>query len=221
MVEIFLSTLPLSLAASVSVTSFLLFFAALLAKENQLRNGLAFIIGGVIANAVLMFAVLFSFGHAAPASSPYHNTIHAVANFILAAICLILVILSLKKKDEPKKKKEAKPPGGVFAYLVSGALMRLVSANTVPPFIDAVKDVSGGNLPVMSSIILCTLIMIVTMSPLIAIWLIFLFNKEKALALINPIGEFLDRNKKMISNITLILIAIYLVFLGFKHLGIL
>lgn len=219
--DLFLATLPLSLAASVSITSFLMFFATLLAPENQLRNGLTFIVGGFVANAGLALTILFSFGHAAPASAPQHDVIHASINFTLAATCLILIILSIVKKDEPEKKKEVKLPGGVFAYMATGALMRLVSANTVPPFIDAIKDVSRAHLAVISSAILCTLIIIVTMSPLIAIWLIFLLNKEKAIALINPIGEFLVRNKKIISNITLILIAIYLIFLGFKHLGVL
>lgn len=221
MIETFLTTLPLSLAASISVTSFLLFFATLLAGDNQLRNGLAFIIGGIIANAGLTFVVLFSFGHAASASSSHHVITHAVVDFILAAICLLLVMLSLKKKEKPEKKKGSKPPAGIFAYAVSGAMIRLLSANTVPPYIDAVKEVSAAHLPVMSSAILCTLIMIIAMLPLIVIWLIFLFNKDRALAIINPAGRFLAKNKKTISNITLILIAFYLAFLGFKHLGIL
>jgi hypothetical protein len=217
MIQIFLTTLPLSLAASVSITSFLIFFTALLAPENQLRNGLAIIVGGIVANAGLTLVVLLSIGHAA--SSPHHHNIHAGVNFTLAAICLIVVLLSLKKKKAPRKKKESKMQGGVSAYVVSGMVIRLLSANTVPPYIDAVKDVSGAHLPIMPSTVLCALIMIISMLPLIVIWLIFLFNKEKALAIIHPLGKFLEKNKKNITNITMILIAIYLFILGFDHLG--
>jgi hypothetical protein len=217
--EIFLTTLPLSLAASISVTSFLLFFAPLLAPENQLRNGLAFIIGGIVANVGLTLVVLFSVGHAAPASSPHHGVIHASVNFTLAAICLILVLLSLKKKGAPKKKKANKTPGGFWTFIASGLVIRLLSANTVPPYIDAVKDVSGAHLPLIPSAVLCASILIVSMLPLIVIWLIFLFNKERALTIIHPCGRFLEKHKRSISNVTLVLIACYLVFLGFDHLG--
>ena len=213
--EIFLTTLPLSLAASISITSFLVFFATLLAPENQLRNGLALIVGGIVANACLTLGVLFSFGHAAPASSPHHDVIHASVNFTLAAICLMLVMLSLKKKGVPKKKKESKTPGGFGTYMMSGLVIRLLSANTVPPYIDAVKDVSGAHLPLLPSAVLCSQIMIVSMLPLIVIWLIFLLNKERALAIIHPLGKFLEKHKKSISNVTLVLIGCYLVCLGF------
>ena len=216
--EIFLTTLPLSLAASISITSFLLFFATLLAPENQLRNGLALIVGGIVANAGLTLAVLFSFGHAAPASSQHHDVIHASVNFTLAAICLILVLLSLKKKGAPTKKKKDRRPGGFGTYMMSGLVIRLLSANTVPPYIDAVKDVSGAHLPLMPSAVLCSLILIVSMLPLIVIWLIFLLNKERALAIIHPLGQFLEKHRKSISNVTLVLIACYLVCLGFDHL---
>ena len=221
MIKIFLATLPLSLAASISVTFFLLFFAILVAKENQLRNSLAFIIGGIFAYAVLTLVILSSFNHAAPATSPHHTDIHAVADFILAAICFVLIISSLKKKNEPEKKKKIKLPGGVFAYGVCGALMRLVSANTLPPYIGAVKDVSGAHLPVMSSAILCVLIILATMLPPIVIWLMFLFNKQKALELIAPLSKFLEKNKNRITNSILVLVVLYLTYHGFKHLGML
>jgi hypothetical protein len=217
--KIFLTTLPLSLAASISVTSFLLFFAILLAPANQLRNGLAFIVGGIVANAGLTVIVLFSFGHATPVGSSHHDIVHASVNFTLAAVCLVLVLLSLKKKDPSRKKNKSKMSGGIWAVVASGVLIRLLSANTVPPYIDAVKDVSGAHLPMMSSMVLCTSIMIISMLPLLVIWLVFLFNKERALAIIHPLGTFLEKHKKVINNVLLILIAFYMVFLGFHHLG--
>jgi len=217
MLDIFFQILPLSLAASVSVTSFLVYFAILLAPAKQLQNGLAFITGGIAANAGLTAVVWFSFGHATPASSPHHGIVHAIANFTLAAICLVLVLMSLVKKNSPRKVKKSRTSGGVPAVVFYGVLIRLLSANTVPPYIDAVKDVSGAHLPMMPSMVLCTSVNIISMLPLIVVWLIFLFNKERALAIIHPMGAFLEKHKKIINNSMLILIAIYMVFLGFDH----
>ncbi len=220
MLELFITTLPLSLAAAVSVTSILVFFTIMVAKDKQLENGLAFIVGGIIAYTAILFIVVFSFDKAAPPDAPKHAEIHAIADFILAGLCALLVIKSFFKKGVEKVKKETKTPGGAFAYLGIGALMRAASANTLPPFIAAVKDVSGAHLSVESSVVMCVLIILITMSPMILPWLLFVFNKEKAIALINPVSRFLEKNKAKISNSVLIVIAVYLAMHGFKHLGI-
>jgi hypothetical protein len=220
MSEIFITTLPLSLAAAVSVTSILVFFSIMVAKEKQLENGLAFMLGGIIAYTAVLLVVLFSFDKAVPAGAPKHQEIHAIADFILAGLCALLVVKSFFKKDKKDKEKESKVPGGAFAYLGIGALMRAASANTLPPFVAAVKDVSAAHLAVGSSVILCVLIILITMSPMIIPWLLFVFNKEKAIALITPVSRFLENNKAKISNTVLIVIAVYLAMHGFKHLGI-
>jgi hypothetical protein len=219
MFEIFITTLPLSLAAAISVSSILVFFTIMVAKEKQIENGLAFIVGGIISYAIITILVLFSFGQAAPAGAPKHVEMHAIADFVLAGLCVLLVIKAFFKKDDSEKKKEAKIPGGAFAYLGIGALMRAGSANTLPPFIAAVKDVSGAHLSVESTVVLCTLIILTSMFPMVIPWLLFLFNKEKAVALINPVSRFLEKNKKKISNTVLVVIAVYLVMHGFKRLG--
>jgi len=183
MLDLFISTLPLSLAAAISVTSILVFFTIMVGKDKQLENGLAFIVGGILAYSVILVIVLFSFGKAAPIGTPKHEEVHAIADFILAGLCALLVIKSLLKKDTAQKKKTTKVPGGALAYLGIGALMRAASANTLPPFIAAVKDVSGAHLPVESTVIMCVLIILISMFPMIIPWLLFVFNREKAIAI--------------------------------------
>jgi len=219
--EIFIAALPLALAAAISVSALLVFFAILAAKEKQLENGLAFIVGGLISYAIIASLVMFSFGQAAPAGAPQHILLHAGADFVLAGLCVLLAIRAALKKDRGEKKKETRIPGGVLAYLGIGALMRAGSANTLPPFIAAIKDVSGAHLSVESSVILCALIILTSMSPMIFPWLLFLGNREKAVALINPVSRFLEKNKARISNAVLIVIAIYLAAKGFQRLGVL
>jgi hypothetical protein len=220
MLELFINTLPLSLAAAISVSSILVFFTIMVSKEKQVENGLAFIVGGILAYSVIAFLVMFSFGKAAPVGAPKHQEVHAIADFVLAGLCALLVFKSLIKKNSEEKKKETKVPGGAFAYFGIGALMRAGSANTLPPFIAAVKDVSGAHLSIESSAIMCMVMILISLFPMIIPWLLFLFNKEKAVALINPVSSFLEKNKAKISNTVLIIITIYLAMHGFKRLGI-
>ena len=219
MFEVFLSIIPLSLAASVSVTSYLLFFNILAAKEHQLRNGLAFIIGGTLTYTIIAVVVLISVGNVTSNSNP-HNVLHAVADFLLAAISLVLLYVMLREENKTEQKKDGKKSSGIFPHVLSGAMIKLVSANTLPPFIAAIKDVSVAHLSIVAIAILCTSVILITMLPLIAPYLLFLFNKQRALVLLSPVDHFLGKYKNYINSIILILVAIYLIYLGFTRLSV-
>ncbi len=217
MFEVFLSIVPLSLAASVSVTSYLLFFNILAAKEHQLRNGLAFIIGGTLTYTVIAVVVLISVGKVTSNSNP-HNALHAVADFSLAAISLVLLFVILRKENKTEHKKDGKKSSDIFPHVLSGAMIKLVSANTLPPFIAAIKEISVAHLSIVAIAILCILVILITMLPLMAPYLLFLFNKQRALVLLAPVDHFLGKYKNYINSIILILVALYLIYLGFTRL---
>jgi hypothetical protein len=214
-----MATLPLSLAASASVTSILVFFAIMVEKERQLENGFVFIAGGLFAYSAIMVIVMLSFGRTAPAGSPRHQMIHAAVDFTLAGLCILFIIKSVFRKDAEANQEKSKKPRGLLAFFGLGALMRVASANTLPPFIASVNDVSAAHLSIESSVLMCVLIILISMFPMIIPWLLFVFNKEKAIALINPVSRFLENNKAKISNTVLVFIAVYLAQHGLKHLG--
>lgn len=217
MLEIFILTLPLSLAAAISVSSILVFFTIMVAKEKQLENGFAFMAGGVLAYCAIIVLMLLPFGKAAPAA-PKHAEIQAVADFILAGLCFLFVIKDFFEKKAFEKKDKNKKRRSALSYLGIGALMRVVSANTLPPFIAAIKDVLGAHLSIESSVILCLIIILTSMLPMIIPWMLFLVDKEKAVDFINPASRFLEKNKRTLNNTVLAVIAVYLVMHGFMHL---
>ncbi len=218
MIELLMATLPLSLAAAVSVSSILVFFAILVAKEKQIEHGFAFVLGGISCYAAIAAVVIFSCSAAAPPGSSHHPGLHAGGDFILSALCILLAIKEMLKKADAGKERNRALPGGAVAYFGIGALMRGASANTLPPFIAAVKDVSGAHLSSSSSMTLYLMIILVSMAPMIIPLLIFMFNREKAVALILPVNNFLEKNKKRISITVLVVIAFYLALHGFHHL---
>jgi len=219
MFETFLSTLPLSIASSISVTSILLFLAILVSGKNQVRNGFAFIVGGIITASIIIFIELFSIHKANPGASPNY-VMHAVIDFVLAGICLLLLIMTFIgwNKPEQEKKKDDKKSGGVFTYVIMGALIKLVSANTLPPFIGAIKEVAAAQLASAQVVVLCAIILLISMLPVIIPYLLFLFNQQRALVIIDPASTFLKKYKNFINSIVLGLVVIYLCYHGYSHL---
>lgn len=217
MTETFLSILPLALASAISVTSILLFLAILVSGENQVKNGFAFILGGLIALVAITFIVVFPFSKADPGSTPNY-TMHAMIDFGLSLLCIVLIIRTWLNRHKEKPEKEVKKSGGFLQYLAIGIVIRLVSANTLPPFLGAVKDVSGAGIPVSEEVLLCAIIILISLSTIILPYLIYIFNKENARKIIDPVNIFLSKNKNIINNILLILVAVYLFYHGFLHL---
>jgi len=217
MSDIILTVLPLALASAISVTSILIFLAILVSGENQIKNGLAFIAGGVISCMLITAVVLFSFDKPDSGSTPDY-LLHAIIDFAMAGICLFIVLWTFVGWNKPAKEKTVNKSGGFLKYLVFGFLIRLLSANTLPPFIGAVKDISAATLPIADDILLSSLIILISMSLIILPYLLFIFNRSRALVLISPVSAFLKSNKNLINVILLILVAFYLTWHGFLHL---
>ncbi len=213
-----LSILPMAVASAISVTSILLFLAILVSGENQVKNGFAFILGGCIALTAIAFIVVFPFTKADSGSSPDY-VLHAIIDFVLAILCLVLVIRSWLHRHEVKPEKEVKNSGGFLKCLAMGLVIRVVSANTLPPFIGAIKDISGAKLTYSGDITICAIIILISMSTIILPYLLFIFNKKAARKIIDPMNVFLKKYKNIINNTLLIVVAVYLSYHGFIHLN--
>ena len=218
MPELLAIIVPLSLAASISPTSYLLFFAILAGKENQLRNGLAFLVGGTAAYAGILAVVLATLGSPEAPAAPSHASLHGAIDFVLAAVALTLLVMILAKKGDSGPAKPKAQPAGLFAFVLSGASMKLLSANTLPPFIGAVREVAGASVSTAERATAYGVTLLVTMLPLLLPYVLFLFNRERTLALLGPAGAFLEKNKKPILATILGLVTLFLAYHGFIHL---
>ena len=161
--------------------------------------------------------MVFPFTKADSGASPNY-VLHAIIDFGLVLVCVILVIRTWLNRHKVKPGKEVKKSGGFFEYLAIGLVIRLVSANTMPPYIGAVKEISGARLSFAGDILLCAVIILISMSTIILPYLLFIFNKEAAKKIIDPVNVFLKKNKNIINNTLLIVVAIYLSYHGFMYL---
>ena len=96
--------------------------------------------------------------------------------------------------------------------------MRIISANTLPPFIGAINEVSVAQLPGTEVVVLCMIIILITMSPIFIPYLLFLFNEQRALVVIAPVSVFLTKYKNTINSVVLILVVFYLGYHGYLDL---
>ena len=138
-------------------------------------------------------------------------------DLVLAAVALGILVYLLRKGNSAGPKKPTKMPQGIFAYIAFGASMRVASANTIPPFISAVKAVAGAELAVAAEAAALSAVVLVTMLPLIAPFVLFLFNQEKALALLTPVGDFLTKHRIAIVSVILAVVTVQLAMHGYAR----
>ncbi|MEI6287664.1 MAG: GAP family protein [Bacillota bacterium] len=219
MAEVLLSSLPLAIVSAISATSFVIFFAVLSGKSRQVGSGLAFIIGGVIANFIIAMIVIFFVGNSPIVKSNPHNLAHAIGDFIIAALAIVIIVVKALKDRKPKPAKTNTRPGSILAYAGYGFGLRVASANCLPPYIAAIHMLAMTKGVAVAEVISASLVInFISLLPLILALLMFLLFKEKALKLLSPISSFLGRNSGRIFYITLVLVAGYLVVKGIGHL---
>lgn len=220
MLEALAVAIPLALAASVSPTSYLLFFAVLASKDRAVRNGLAFLAGGTLAYGAIMTVVLTVSPHARPGTAhAVHSTVHGIVDLALAAVTLAILAHVVTKAPSAGGAPQKAMPTSALAFFMYGAWLKLLSANTLPPYIAAVREISDAHLPVPQEATGYAVVLLVTMLPMGLPYVLFLFNQEKTLRVLEPVGSFLEGHKKIILATILCLVGVFLIYRGLLHLG--
>lgn len=217
MSNVFISILPLAIASSLSVTSLPLFFAILISNEKQLKNGFAFILGGILALTIIAILIVLPLS-VIDSGVLHHDILHAILDFGLALFCMILGLITWLKKGKSKAPTDAKKHSGAVKYFVYGMVIRLLSVNTLPPYIGSIKEITGLNLSLADEIILSSLVIFISMLTIILPFVVYIFNRETAKKLLNPLSNFLLKNKKTINISLLFLVSVYLCYQGFTRL---
>ncbi|MFA6075564.1 MAG: GAP family protein [Negativicutes bacterium] len=217
MSEIIFMSVPLALAASISPGCFVLFIKVLFEKQHPRRNGLTYLIGAIIANIAILAFALATFGYTAPVRMP-HPLLHAIIDFILAGLSVTMLIKMFAKKPEHVK-ATSKKPAGVVGYLLTGFMMKLLEASNLPPLIGAVHSVRGAGVVFTVALPAYILVLALSVLPLLATYAVFIANKQLALTLIAPIGNFIEKYKDRMVKIALTLVTILLALSGVLHLA--
>ena len=224
MTKIFLTIMPLVLAAAVSPADFVVLIKILAGAHHQRRNALAFILGGLLMYLLVLIATVLVFEHQLghpPVIHHPHNLDHALVNFTLAGLAVFLFVRMLLKNESERPEEHAKTADGPIKCFYIGLGMKLLSLNAMLPFIAAVHEVSESGLRVDERMVVFALAISIVVLPMILPYLGFLLNERQALKIIVPIGDFIDKHKNNLVKVMLPIVAILLCYHGFLYLGLL
>jgi len=219
MLQTFINILPLALATGISIALFMFMMMILMRKDRQTANSFMFIIG-VFATLILVGGLMVIF--IKPAVHDLHqpkSLVHGVIDLVLAVACLLLVahkILSKKAgiAEEKAGKKEIMVSWGPVHFLAAGFGLRLLSLDTMPPFIGAMRYISMAGIASGEKFLLLVITSIIATLPLLIPWIMFVINPERAISMLVPFKTFIDRRKKVIVCVILILLAALFIHTG-------
>jgi large-conductance mechanosensitive channel len=213
MTDTLLKILPLSLSAAISPTSFVLLIVIMSRNKNPVKGGLEFILGGICSLAVIGAAVILTIKGADIFSRYDGRYLFPAIDFILGATAIILLIKYAFQK--PSQKKEKKPSTGSFTEcFMAGFWMRLISSNTIPPFIGAVKAISVTKLSTGNIVLLHILNLTLALLPLIAPVALFMISPGLAFRIFMPVKNYLEKHERAILCIILAWLAWYFISAG-------
>jgi len=213
MTDILFQILPLSLSAAISPTSFVLLIVIMSRNRNPVRGGLEFILGGICSLAAIGAAVILTIKGADIFSRYDGRFLFPAIDFILGTTAIILLIKYALNKTPHKKEK--KPSTGSFTEcFMAGFWMRLLSSNTIPPFIGAVKAISVTKLSTGNMILLHVLNLTIALLPLIIPIALFIVSPGLAIKIFLPVKNYLEKHERAILCVILAWLAWYFISAG-------
>ncbi|MEI6287531.1 MAG: GAP family protein [Bacillota bacterium] len=224
METIFIKIMPLILAAAVSPADFVVLIKILAGAHHQRRNALAFILGSSLMYLLVAIATMLVFEHQLghpPVVRQPHNLDHALVNFTLAGLAVVLFIRMLLKNDSEQPEPNAKAADGPLKCFFIGMGMKVLSLNAMLPFIAAVHEVSESGLGVDDRMVVFALGIGIAVLPMLLPYVGFVLNKRLALKIVVPIGNFIDKHKNQVVKVMLPIVAVLLCYHGLVHLGLL
>jgi len=223
MLQTFLNILPLALATGISMALFMFLVMILMRKDRQAVNSLVFIIGVftalIVVGGLMVVFIKPAIHSATEATHSPKSLVHGVVDVVLGIACLLLTARNLmskkeEKTDEKAGKKETMASWGSAHFLAAGFGLRLLSLDTMPPFIGAMRDISMAHIADEEKILLLAVTSVIATLPLLIPWVMFVINPEKAISLLVPFKAFIERKKKAIVSIVLLLLALLFIHSG-------
>ncbi|MFA6035147.1 MAG: GAP family protein, partial [Myxococcota bacterium] len=150
MQQAIVKAVPLALATALSSGLFLFMVLILMKKERQLKNGLAFLAGVLLALAAVGTIMLLAVKQA-DAAEPHKKTLASVVVDLALGGFLLGLLIKTTLFPVPEKVREpgaqSSKPRPLYQYFIGGVVMRLLSLDTMPPFIGVTKNIAMSHLP--------------------------------------------------------------------------
>lgn len=216
--------MPLALGAAVSPTALMGIILLLSMSKKPKLQGFGYYIGAIV--LILIVVVIgISLGTAVTATTSQPNPILAWFDVIVG---ILLLILGFKRLSQPQKSptkrfgegKLGSNIGMLIKGFTFGFVMFLINFSTTILVLEAGKVIGTSSADAVGKIIVIILLMIITLLVCEIPLLIYLIFPKKANNVLSKVEAWMQKYGHYLMAAVIIVIGIYLVYIGILKLGI-
>jgi len=217
--------IPLGLGAAVSPTALMGIILLLSISKKPKVQGLGYYIGAIILiSIVTVLGILLGVGVTSTSHKP--NPILAIIDVLLGIFLLILGFIRIFKTPKQKTKsliennKKTSTAMQFLKGLSFGFGMFLINFSTTIIILDAGKQIGSSSVGIYGKLIIVIILILVTLLVCeIPLLMYFLFPK-KANNILSRVNKWMQKNGHYLMGIVILIIGLYLTWIGFLKLGI-
>jgi len=219
MSELILNILPLGISSAISPTQLLFLLVILSSSKLAVKRSLYYLLGCVVGLLILGLFVLITLHISISPSLNDSKLFSAIFYYFLA---LLIAYLTLRLFVFPKRKKEDKlvkeEKSSFIKDFFLGIGLRVLSMNTIFPFIAASKEIIVSDISILSTILVYFVLLTISMAPLYIIEGIYFAAGKNSEKILSPLQRFMKKNSNTINIIISVIIFIYLAIKGTEAL---
>ena len=195
-----------------------------ISKSPKLQ-GFGYYIGAVI--LILIVVILgILLGAGITSSSPKPNPILAVIDVLLGILLLIFGLRRIFKAQKSPKNRfqgDTKHNSKIVQFvkgLSFGFGMFLINFSTTIIVLDAGKEIGASSADLVGKLIVITILTLITLLVCEIPLLMYILFPEKANNVLSKVNKWMQRNGHYLMGIVIVIIGIYLLWIGLFKLGI-
>ncbi len=218
--------IPLALGAAVSPTALMGIILLLSISKKPRLQGFGYYFGAIILIiVVVVLGVLLGEGITATSAKP--DPILAGIDVLLGIFLLIFGIRRLfQSQKSPQRlfQGDEKPESNFKSFIKGfsfGLAMFLINFSTTIIVLEAAKEIGASSVDLTGKLIIVIILIIITLLVCEVPLIMYLLFPEKANNILSKINKWMKRNGHYLMGLVLLVIGVYLIWVGLLRLGIL
>lgn len=211
--------IPLTLAASVSVTAVTVGILILGGKNRPQAKTTAFILGNVVVLAVIGLAFLFIL-HKIPVAHHHQSLVGSLIDVLVGVLLVYLGIRTASKPPSPGQPTwlTGLQGMGLWKIFVVGVVVMLINFTTLIPYIPAVRDIGRMGLDVVGQLALLAAVIFVVEFWILVPLVVTKVAPTKSAAILGGFMGLIKRHSKAVTIWMCIIFGVYFAVKGILEL---
>ncbi len=217
--------IPLALGAAVSPTALMGIILLLSISKRPKLQGVGYYIGAIILILiVVVLGILLGAGITSASAKP--NPILAEIDVLLGVFLLLFGFKRIFKAQKTPKRRfqgDTKHISNIVMFIKGlsfGFGMFLINFSTIIIVLEAGKEIGASSLDLIGKLIVVIILTIITLLVCELPLLIYLLFPEKANNILSMVNKWMQKNGHYLMGIVIVVIGVYLIWVGLFRLGI-